>query len=53
LRHDDVRAHARANAWYAHDELDALYSVTDELPIFLLVFAVPATVGAVVWWKLS
>jgi hypothetical protein len=28
------------------------YSVADELPIFLVVFAVPAVVALLVWWKL-
>ena len=27
------------------------YSVSDELPVFLLVFAVPAVVALLVWWK--
>ena len=27
------------------------YSVKDELPIFLVIFAVPAVVALVVWWK--
>lgn len=27
------------------------YSVAEELPIFLLIFAVPAAVAALVWWK--
>ena len=29
------------------------YSVTEELPIFLLIFAAPAAVAALLWWKLS
>jgi hypothetical protein len=29
------------------------YSVTEELPIFLLIFAVPAAIAGLVWWKLS
>jgi len=29
------------------------YSVTEELPIFLLVFAVPAAAAAFIWWKVS
>ena len=29
------------------------YSVAEELPIFLLIFAVPAAVAAFTWWKLS
>jgi hypothetical protein len=28
------------------------YSITEELPIFLLIFGVPAAVAAVVRWKL-
>jgi hypothetical protein len=28
------------------------YSIKDEMPIFLLVFAVPAAVGLLIWWKL-
>jgi hypothetical protein len=29
------------------------YSVAEELPMFLLVFAVPAAVALLVWWKFS
>jgi len=29
------------------------YSVAEELPIFLLIFAVPAVIAAFTWWKLS
>jgi hypothetical protein len=29
------------------------YSVAEELPIFLFIFAVPAVVAAFLWWKLS
>jgi len=29
------------------------YSVREEAPIFLLIFAVPAVVAAVIWWKLK
>lgn len=29
------------------------FSVTLELPIFLLIFALPAAAAAFVWWKLS
>ena len=29
------------------------YTVTEELPIFLGVFAVPALVAAGLWWKLA
>jgi hypothetical protein len=28
------------------------YSVTDELPFFLLVFGVPAAAALLLWWKL-
>jgi hypothetical protein len=28
------------------------YSVADEAPIFLLVFAVPAAAALIVWWTL-
>jgi hypothetical protein len=28
------------------------YTVTEEAPIFLLVFAIPAAVAVLVWWKL-
>lgn len=27
------------------------YSMTEELPIFLAIFAIPALVAAFVWWK--
>jgi hypothetical protein len=30
---------------------NAGYSVSDELPVFVLVFAVPALVALLVWWK--
>lgn len=29
------------------------YSVVEELPIFLLIFALPAAGAAFVWWKFS
>jgi hypothetical protein len=29
------------------------YSVAEELPIMLLIFAVPAAVAAFVWWRFS
>ena len=29
------------------------YSVGEELPIFLLIFALPAAAAAFVWWKFS
>ena len=29
------------------------YSVAEELPIFLAVFAIPAVVAVFIWWKFS
>ena len=29
------------------------YSVAEEFPIFLLVFAIPAAVALFIWWKFS
>ena len=29
------------------------YSVADELPILLVIFAIPAAVAGLVWWKFS
>ena len=29
------------------------YSVAEELPIFLVVFAIPAVVALFIWWKFS
>lgn len=29
------------------------YSVAEELPIFLLIFAAPAAAALFIWWKLS
>ena len=29
------------------------YSVGEELPIFLVIFAIPAAAAGFVWWKLS
>jgi hypothetical protein len=29
------------------------YSITEELPIFLGIFGVPALVAGLVWWKFS
>jgi len=29
------------------------YSVAEELPIFLVIFVIPAAVAAFVWWKYS
>ena len=29
------------------------YSVAEEFPIFLVIFAIPAAVALVIWWKWS
>lgn len=29
------------------------YSLAEELPIFLLIYAIPAVFAALVWWKLA
>jgi hypothetical protein len=39
------------NLWFGVSR--AGYSLKDEAPVALLVFAVPATVAALVWWKSS
>ena len=44
-------AGALINLWIGVSR--AGYSVAEELPIFLLIFAVPAAVAAFTWWKLS
>jgi len=44
-------AAAAVNMWLGVST--AGYSVRDELPIFLLIFAVPAAAAGVVWWKFS
>ena len=41
---------AALNLWYGVTK--AGYSVADEFPIFLLVFAVPSAVALLIWWKL-
>jgi hypothetical protein len=41
---------AALNLWYGVAK--AGYSLADEFPIFLLVFAVPSAVALLVWWKL-
>jgi hypothetical protein len=41
---------AALNLWYGVAK--AGYSVADEFPIFLLIFAVPAAVALLLWWKL-
>ena len=42
---------AAVNMWIGVSR--AGYTVAQEFPIFLLVFAAPAAVAAFVWWKLS
>jgi hypothetical protein len=42
---------AAVNMWIGVTR--AGYSVTEELPIFLLIFAVPVAVAMFVWWKFS
>lgn len=43
-------AAALVNLWMG---TRAGYSVAEELPIFLLIFAAPAAVAVFIWWKLS
>jgi hypothetical protein len=40
---------AGVNLWVGVSK--AGYSVADEAPVFLLVFAVPAAVATVAWWR--
>ena len=40
---------AAINMWIGVSK--AGYSIADEAPVFALVFAVPATVAALVWWR--
>jgi hypothetical protein len=42
---------ALANMWLGVSR--AGYSVAEELPIFLLIFIIPAAAAAVVWWRHS
>ncbi len=42
-------AAAAYNMWVGVSQ--AGYSVSEEFPIFLVIFAVPAAVAALVWWK--
>jgi hypothetical protein len=42
---------ALVNMWIGVAQ--AGYSVTEELPIFLSIFAVPAAAAVFVWWKFS
>jgi hypothetical protein len=41
---------AGLNLWYGVAK--AGYSVADEFPIFLLIFAVPSAVALLLWWRL-
>ena len=43
-------AAAAVNLWLGVAK--AGYSVRDEAPIFLLIFAVPSAVALLLWWKL-
>jgi hypothetical protein len=43
-------AGAALNLWYGVAK--AGYSVADEFPIFLVIFAVPSAVALLLWWKL-
>jgi hypothetical protein len=42
---------AGVNMWLGVSQ--AGYSVTEELPIFLGIFSLPAAVAALLWWLLS
>lgn len=42
---------ASINMWIGVSR--AGYSVVEELPIFLVIFVIPAAVAAFVWWKYS
>ena len=42
---------ALVNLWIGVAQ--AGYSVAEELPIFLVIFAVPAAIAGFVWWKFS
>jgi hypothetical protein len=42
---------ALVNMWIGVSR--AGYSVAEELPIFLLIFALPAAAAAFVWWRFS
>jgi hypothetical protein len=41
---------AAINLWFGVAK--AGYSIRDEAPIFLLIFAIPAAVALLIWWKL-
>ena len=42
---------AAINMWLGVSR--AGYSVAEELPVFLVVFAIPAVVALFIWWKFS
>jgi len=42
---------ALVNMWLGVSR--AGYSVAEELPIFLIIFAVPAAIAAFLWWRFS
>ncbi|MGH8495883.1 MAG: hypothetical protein ACREVN_07080 [Gammaproteobacteria bacterium] len=42
---------AAANMWIG--VVRAGYPVAEELPIFLIIFAIPAAAAGFLWWKLS
>jgi hypothetical protein len=42
---------ALVNMWLGVSR--AGYSVADELPIFLVIFAIPAAAAAFIWWRFS
>ena len=42
---------AAANMWMGVAQ--AGYSIAEETPIFLAIFAVPTAVAAAIWWKFS
>lgn len=42
---------AAINMWVGVSK--AGYSVAEELPIFLLIFAIPAAIAIFLWWKYS
>ena len=44
-------AAAGINMWIGVAQVG--YTVAEELPIFLAIFALPAATAAFVWWKLS
>lgn len=41
---------ALINMWFG---LSSGYSVAEELPIFLVIFAIPAIAAAFIWWRFS